>query len=200
MKNCLIGFVVFITSISVASAQTSYRATFEGIITTDELLKEFDSIRIAGGKSPSEKVPVSKLPVSEMPVMKLAVDVKGSRVVVKRLDENNIQSISSLGPPDSSIFENDAWYTYRQGKAELKSPFKDKLSKTGEKRIIYGYECVRYLWESTETIRVTELWVAPDMPPGISPFTVKIPVKGAILESRQMDSGFTYRLILLQNE
>lgn len=194
----IVTFFSFISNLLIepcVAQSKDYKVTYEGTINTSELLKRFDSINVIRNGVADGKIPMEAVPLMEMPVMKLNVEIQGERVVIKRLEEAAIRNSAGLSSPDSSVFDNNNWYTYRNGQRNILASFSDTLKRTSVTKTIAGYSCVKYIWQSNFSNQLTELWVTKELPKSISPFAQNIPVEGAIIESRQLGSNFTYRLM-----
>lgn len=195
MKTLVATVLFFFAVIEPNMAQSQqFRATYEGVISTSELLKNFDSIDVLKNGVEENKIPSASVPLIEMPVMKLSVLAYKNRVVIMRMEDPNVSNPAGINSPDSSVFENNSWYVFRNGSSTPKPTFSDSIYITSDTKVISNFRCNKYIWKSNSSKRVTELWVTTELPKEISPFSVSIPVEGAIIQSRQLESNFIFRL------
>lgn len=200
IKQLLPGLLFFlITGFDAKSQDKNFQVTYQGIIYFNNLMKSTDSItsnHIIGEDTIKEKTDYSSMPANMgLPIVTSSVMITGNRVVLLSKQNAGATNVSENEKPDSSVYENGKWYNYINGNGALKENWSGSLQKTQETRNIYGYICNKYIWTADDNSRQTELWVTEALPHSISPYPVNIPVKGAILESRQLSSNFTYKLV-----
>lgn len=131
---------------------------------------------------------------SEFLAMKVYVTIDERRIKIVRKNNDKVaNSMQSLS--DSSVFTRGNWLVYENGKATPIKKWEGTLTVFNDTKMINGYTCKKSIWAFSDTKGRFEIWTTDALPSNFNPFpTSDLKLNGGVVEARQLDTNFSYKL------
>ncbi len=176
------------------SQSKRYKITFDCSLSNIQPIKVPDSITMVRNGD-SIKIPWSasskiKLNTKLMVIEVVANDKKSTIKVIDKSSGWGDDSYKKM--PDSLVYQSTKWLAFTKGKIK-KIPFeKEEYLFAKDIKTILGYRCSKVITLNYKGEKEMESWVTEKLPSTIMPYSGSKPMKGAIMESRNVRTGISY--------